>query len=165
MTNSHKKRRLHIDLGGLGYYFFFVQLILVCATGIDHVVNSTLYDFGLQFSWEWFYIYGMFFTLFFIAISCSVSVVYWIFSHKPSKYLAFLLGFTIFLEWTGGFLDLLWFGMEGRLPGPTAVWWWMPFVNWLGLKWTTFHQVLWTLFWLYLLIGLWLLYYFKIRTR
>ena len=141
---------------GMGYFWLFTFGLLVFGTIIDHIVNSTLYDFGLVFSWEWFNAYGLAWTLLWIFIGLRGACLYWFSEDEPSKLFAFNIFITTLAEWIGGFSDIFWFLMEGVLPAPTMVWWWMPFASWLGLEWTIIHHAVYTLAWVVGLSMLWI---------
>lgn len=111
----------------LRYYWASTIALLFFVTVLDHVVNKTLYDFGLQFSWDWFITYG------------SAMLLIWVFAGLRSAFLFYYnspesvrlrISVAILLTdvaiWLGGFLDFLWFLINGILPPVEKVWWWMP---------------------------------------
>lgn len=143
---------------GQGYFWLFIILLLFAGTGLDHLVNSTLYQWGLEFGIEWFLAYGAWFTLIFVAITGAIATVYWFSTddNKRSRFTQFAIVITIMSLWIGGFLDILWFMMSGAFPPFDAVWWWMPFYWLFGIEWTLVHQIIYTTVWFILLIVIWL---------
>jgi hypothetical protein len=142
---------------------FFVAFFLVVLTGIDWVVHSVLYDFGLEFSYSWANPYWVFLGLCFVAAGAVAEMSY--FLHRRIDRKVFLRGSLIF--WTvlsqtlSGNLDLLWFLFNYLFKGVwfpawDAVWWW----HWgslLGLSVTTFWVVVVGLVWNVVLAGVWIL--------
>jgi hypothetical protein len=110
---------------------------------IDFIVNSTLYDHGLQFSYAWALDYWTVYTAVFVLFSVTISLTYWLGSGKTTKDLKLALGIltTVVLLMLGGLQDVLFFILwSGGLPPNNVVWWWVPWVHILG-TWTSITQM------------------------
>ena len=114
-------------------YIFLIslQLCLIFVTGIDFIVHSTLYDYGLIFSNTWAVPYWTLLGLVFFGLAfCSVSA-YNIDRKKINIYKSILVFITIIAEHNGGILDTLWFViyriLNGNWGGAFGNWTWHPY--------------------------------------
>lgn len=146
---------------GIGYVWTVLLSILVTMTVLDFVVNHDLMQYGLVYSLEWFFVYGIVMILIHNLIAVLADVVYWFSTPKGQR--RKLVVVTIFVTliglWGGGFLDFLWFLFEfladGKLLSLTQVWWWMPMYWLLGIEWTTLHHIGYTVVWSIVIGYLW----------
>jgi len=143
----------------LGFFFLGTIALVAAIAYIDFIVNRTLYDYGLKFSWSWAIPYWSALWTTFLIIAALVMTTYWIRREETLRNArtAVLLGITVIL--TSLNFDLLWFAYLWRLPAWNEVWWWYPFYWLLGLKWTTFHQVAFTVAVDSILAGLWAIHF------
>jgi len=110
----------------LVFFVFFVLLF----TRIDYLVNGDFYEFGLQFSWDWYIIWGILYAL----LYQSTIVLLHLF-HRDWRFTiiceSFVLSATqdliFYLVWAPSF--------------PQGQWVWMPYYLWFGF-WTTLNQIL-----------------------
>lgn len=99
---------------------------VVIFTGMDYLVNATLYHFGLIFSNAWWQPYEMFYTLMFqVAILCLVLF---------SRSWRLLVVFEAFVLTAGE--DLVYFGLWNRGVFPAGNWTWSGLYAIFG-SWTT----------------------------
>lgn len=114
---------------------------------IDFIVHGTLYDYGLQFSFEWAIDYWIVYTVAFVVFSVIVSLMYWLGSKKTMKDLKFSLALlaTVNILMMSGLQDVMFYILwAGGLPPNDVVWWWVPWFYIVG-TWTTPMQILLTL--------------------
>ena len=107
----------------------FAVSVLVL-TRIDFLVHSTLYDYGLIFSYSWaveyWYLYAILYQLVIVPLSLWTRNLYFFFAAQ-----AFVLSAT---------QDLFFFGLWcGSFPPETVNWWWMPTYRIFGF-WSTSTQ-------------------------
>jgi len=110
---------------------------------IDYIVHGVLYDYGLNFSYDWAVDYWLTYNLTFLAFSIIVSFSYWFGSNKSAKNLKFAiaLSLTINALAVGGLQDILFFVLwAGGLPPNNVIWWWAPWKYMLG-TWTSLTQI------------------------
>ena len=111
----------------LRYYWVTTLMLMVYLAILDHIVNATLYEFGLIFSWEWFSAYGLCMFMIWVFAGLRSGFLYYFNSAEPDKLkTSIALVVTDIAIWAGGFLDFIWFLIDGKLPAPDRVWWWMP---------------------------------------
>lgn len=94
---------------------------------IDFLVHSTLYNYGLFFSYEWANVYWLIYGLVFVAFSLAVAFVYYLGSKKTltNKKIALALFTSINVLSICGLQDVLFYVLwAGSLPPNTLVWWW-----------------------------------------
>ena len=148
-------KRRHFTL--LFLFFLTGVVIVLSMTQIDFIVHNVLYQYGLNFSMEWASSYWTMLGSVFILVSALIVITYLMGVqeiNKRSLSTGLLLGFSVYV--LGVNLDLLWFTAFLReLPALSEHWWWMPMDGFLGVKWTTLHQILYTLAFNVALIGLW----------
>ena len=107
--------------------FFFGILLF---TRIDFFVNSSLYNFGLQFNENWYGEYTTLYTLCYQLLILSLFVY-----TRNLKFFAFMETFVLTST-----QDLVYFGLwQGAFP--QSEWSWMPFYRIFG-TWTTVNQIL-----------------------
>ena len=110
---------------------------------IDFLVNSTLYEYGLVFSYEWANIYWLTYGLVYVIFSLVIAFVYWFGSPKTTgdkKIVAALL-ISINVLALCGLQDVLFFVLwaEG-LPPNNLNWWWSMWTSVFG-TWNSQMQV------------------------
>jgi hypothetical protein len=94
---------------------------------IDYIVHSTLYNYGLVFSYDWANTYWLTYSLVFFAFGLSMAFSYYMGSQRTfqSKKIAFAIFASINVLALCGFQDMLFFVLwSGSLPSGTLVWWW-----------------------------------------
>jgi hypothetical protein len=114
---------------------------------IDFVVNSTLYNYGLIFSYGWANDYWTAYNAAFVVFSVMVGFIYWFGSRKTTcdKKIVVALLVTINLLAIGGLQDVLYFTLwAGGLPPNNIVWWWSEWIAIFG-TWNSWIQVTFTL--------------------
>jgi hypothetical protein len=111
---------------------FLVASILVF-TGLDFVINNVLYSYGLKFDTAWFMLYSVGYLSLYQLI---LGLIYF----YTRSWTIPLLGETFVLS---GGVDLVYFGVWGRMQFPSGVWAWSGYAMFLGLHWTTTIQVVW----------------------
>lgn len=140
------------------FLFFLTSFVFVLSmTQIDFIVNNVLYQHGLSFSYEWASSYWATLGRVFILVSMLTVITYLMGVKEMNKHtlsMGLLLGFSVYV--LGVNLDLLWLTVFlGEFPVLGAHWWWMPMDGFLGVTWTTLHQIVYTLVFDVALIGLW----------
>ena len=110
---------------------------------IDYVVNSTLYNYGLEFSYGWANTYWVAYNTVFVIFSAMAGFIYWFGSEKTTcdKKVASALIVTINLLALGNLQDVMYFIFwAGGLPPSNVAWWW---TWWNGIfgTWNTDLQV------------------------
>jgi hypothetical protein len=111
-----------------GLLLFFLGVLLF--TRVDFFVNASLYNFGLQFSENWYGEYTALYTLCYQLLILSLAVY-----TRNLKLLVFMEIFVLTCT-----QDLVYFGLwQGAFP--QIDWSWMPFYRIFG-TWTTTHQIL-----------------------
>jgi hypothetical protein len=122
---------------------FFILLFFFLMSRVDFIVNSTLYKYGLTFSYDWANAYWIAFDALFAAFSAMAAYVYWFGSSKTKcdKKIVVALLVTINALALGGLEDVLYFTFwGGGLPADNVVWWWS---QWHGIfgTWNSTMQV------------------------
>ena len=100
---------------------------------IDFIINSVLYNYGLEFSYNWANTYWLTYNFTFVVFSAVAAFIYWLGSPKTScdKKVVVALLVTINLLALGGLQDILYFVFwAGGLPVNNVVWWWS---QWRGV--------------------------------
>ena len=124
--------------------FAFLVLLFFCLMSrMDYVVNSTLYDYGLRFSYEWAEGYWVTYNSIFVAFALAMSCAYWFGSHKTRMDMKFSIALftTIVLLTAGGLQDVIFFVFwAGGLPPNNVVWRWSPLTNLVG-TWNSTIQI------------------------
>jgi hypothetical protein len=123
-----------------------VLLFFGLMSRMDYIVNSTLYSYGLRFSYNWAWEYWITYNAIFIAFALVVSFAYWFGSHKTRRDMkfSFALLITIVLLAVGGLQDVIFFVFwGGGLPPSNVVWWWVPWINLIG-TWNSVIQIIFT---------------------
>jgi hypothetical protein len=115
----------------------------VLMSRIDYIVNATLYEFGLRFSYVWANDYWITYNAIFVMFAVMIAVVYWIGSKKTRSDLkvSAALFVTVNLLTLGGLQDIMFFLLwGGGLPSINVVWWWAPWTIITG-TWNSMIQV------------------------
>jgi hypothetical protein len=112
----------------IGVSVFAAGILLL--TKLDHIVNRTLYDFGLQFSMDWYWQYSV---VYLMLLQGLVLLAYLVSRSRKLPLLAeaFVLS---------GTQDLVYFGLWNGGVFPDGQWSWTPSF-WIFGAWTTAHQV------------------------
>jgi hypothetical protein len=134
---------------------------------IDFIVNSTLYEHGLQFSYAWALDYWTVYTAVFVLFSATISMMYWLGSSKTARDLKLALGIlvTVVVLMLSGLQDVMFFVLwKGGLPPNNVVWWWVPWVHIFG-TWTSLTQIVATTTTLVALAAVWVTVYTKQAPR
>jgi hypothetical protein len=120
-----------------------IMLFFTLMSRIDYIVHATLYQYGLQFSYDWANSYWFTYNALFVLFAVMAGVTYWLASNKTTRDLKLslaLLGTIVFLA-LGGLQDILYFTLwGGGLPPTSIVWWWVPWANILG-TWNSQMQI------------------------
>lgn len=150
-------RILKTNEGQIGAVILLFQLWLIFITALDHLVHDTLYDFGLQFSYEWADPYWILLSLIWTTTVILAVYSYWIGRNRNmrNKITAFRIGFTFFGEWIGSFLDTLFFVLKGRIPAENRMWWWNPYHRFFGVPWHTSTQYAYNMVWAVIIVAVW----------
>lgn len=133
-------------LAGYKKAILLVVLILLffcLMSRMDYVVNSTLYSYGLRFSYDWAWEYWITYNAIFVAFALVVSCAYWFGSHKTRRDMKFSIALlmTIVLFTVGGLQDVMFFVFwAGGLPPSNVAWWWAPWINLMG-TWNSLIQI------------------------
>lgn len=110
---------------------------------LDFLVHSSLYNYGLVFSYEWANTYWLIYGIAFFAFSLMACFVYWASSPKTfhTKKVAACILLTINLLAIGGLQDLIYFAIwDGGLPTAGVEWWWSYWTYVFG-TWNTPMQI------------------------
>lgn len=110
---------------------------------IDYIVHSTLYQFGLKFSYDWANTYWLTYSLVFCMFGLTMAFCYYMGSPKTvqNKKIAIAIFTSINVLALCGLQDLLFFVLwAGSLPQGTLVWWWSMWTYLFG-TWNTQMQV------------------------
>ena len=107
------------------------SIAVVLYTGIDYLIHSDLYRYGLQYDDFWFWKSQI---LYFVLYQVLLLALY--FYNRNWRLMLVLEIFTI----TGG-PDLIFFSLWDRMSFPNGDWTWMLMYKLLG-RWTTMMQVM-----------------------
>ena len=122
MKTEMKRRNI------LAVLLFFLGVLLF--TRIDFLINNSLYNYGLNFSENWYFEYTSLYALCYQLLILSLFVY--------SRSLKLLASMEVFALTSTQ--DLVYFGLwQGSFP--TIEWSWMLFYRIFG-SWTTVHQIL-----------------------
>lgn len=113
---------------------------------IDFIVHSTLYNYGLQFSYQWANEYWIVYCVLFFNFSFLVGFMYWLGSNKNERDRKVSIALTVSMSLLAlaGTADIMVFVLwVGRLPPENVMWWWAPWYHIFGV-WTTFMQLVFT---------------------
>ncbi|MFQ5758726.1 MAG: hypothetical protein ACE5IF_03530 [Candidatus Bathyarchaeia archaeon] len=119
--------------------FLFFSLM----SRIDFIVHSTLYNYGLQFSYQWANEYWIAYCAVFFSFSLLIGFMYWLGSNKNKRdrKISLALTTTVNLLTIAGTADLMMFLLwAGRLPPENVIWWWTPWYQIFGV-WTSSLQL------------------------
>ena len=111
-------------------------LSVVVLTGLDYIVNMTLYDYGLEFSMKWAMTYWTFYALAYqlIVLGC------W----RITRDTRVLFALELFV--LSGTQDLVFFSLWNGGAYPPGDWTWLPFY-WVFGRWNTTDQLVWSAMW------------------
>jgi hypothetical protein len=139
-------------LGTSKSWFILVLAVFLSVTGLDFVVNSILYSYGLGFSYVWYVPYqvGLSVTIF----SVCVLVAWQSYEDTASMDVAFKRGLTLFLAHLGGLIDWIFFLIYNGGRVYSGEWTWMWQYSLLG-TWNWKLQGIWSLSFLVLILGVW----------
>jgi hypothetical protein len=102
---------------------------ILLLTKLDHIINSTLYGYGLKFSTDWYWQYSV---VYFVLLQ-GVVVLLYVFARRREILLlceAFVLS---------GTQDFIYFGVWNGGVFPEGQWNWTPYY-WMFGSWTTASQ-------------------------
>ena len=129
-------------LKGLGVILsIFVYFCLM--SRIDFIVHQDLYNYGLQFSYEWANEYWIAYFASYAYFSIVIGFINWLASNRTRKDLKVSLGLiaTVNLLLIGGLADIIFFSLwAGGLPPDSVMWWWVPWYQIFGV-WTSSMQI------------------------
>jgi hypothetical protein len=139
-------------LGTSKGWVILVLAVFLSVTGLDFVVNSILYSYGLDFSYVWYVPYqiGLSVTVF----SVCVLVAWQSYEDTASMDVAFKRGLTLFLAHLGGLIDWIFFLVYNGGRVYSGEWTWMWQYSLLG-SWNWKLQGIWSLSFLVLILGVW----------
>ena len=139
----------------LRYYWTTTIGLLFFITILDHIVNATLYEYGLTFSWKWFSAYGLCMFMIWAFAGLRSGFLYYYNSPEPNRLkTSIAITVTDISIWCGGFLDFLWFIIDGEIPALDRVWHWMPQAQ-LIPNYNTAHHAIYVGIWTLALAILW----------
>lgn len=129
-----------------------VLFVFLCITGLDFVVNSILYSYGLSFSLGWYipYMVGLSVTIF----SISGLVMWQSYTDIKDLGVAFKRGSIIFLAHFGGLIDCLYFMVYNGGKVHSGEWTWM-WQYWLFGTWNWNLQLIWSFSFLLIILSIW----------
>ena len=132
-------------------WLLIVLAIFLSITGLDFVVNSILYSYGLNFSSVWYipYLVGISATIF----SICVLVVWQSYEDTGNVSVALRRGSILLLAHIGGLIDCLYFLVYNGGRVPLGEWTWM-WQYWLFGTWNWTLQVIWSFSFFLLIICL-----------
>jgi len=133
-------------------WLLIVLVVFLSITGLDFVVNSILYSYGLGFSLTWYipYLVGLSVTIFSI---CGL-VMWQSYEDTGNVCVALKRGAVLFLAHFGGLIDCLYFLVYSGGRVPLGEWTWM-WQYWLFGTWNWTLQAIWSFSFLVLILGLW----------
>jgi hypothetical protein len=145
------------------FYLLFVQLALITITGIDWIIHSLLYHFGLQFSYVWAIPYWCLLNILFWIIAFLSVSAYFIDREPINKIKGLAVFGTSMIEFYFNILDSLFFLIErvvtGQWGNAFTNWWWSPF-SWIFGYWDLSSNIILNIIGIIIIITIW----FKIRT-
>lgn len=124
---------------------------------LDFIVHGTLYEYGLEFSYDWAVEYWIVYIATFVVFSLVLGSMYWLGSGKTGKDLKFSIALSlsviilVVVALQDVMVYILW---VGNLPPGDFVWWWSPWSRLVG-GWTTSMQIALTLAGLVATLFLW----------
>jgi hypothetical protein len=120
-----------------------ILLFFCLMSRIDYVVNASLYNYGLRFSYDWARGYWATYSAIFVVFAVMMSYVYWLGSVKTRRdaKISISILVTIVLLMVGGLQDIMFFVFwAGGLPPTNVVWWWSPWTSLVG-TWNSMIQI------------------------
>ena len=144
------RREPHLSTSN--WWILIVLIVFLCITGLDFVVNSILYSYGLGFSFGWYipYLVGLSVTI----LSICGLVMWQSYEDTGNMSVALKRGLIIFLAHFGGLIDCLYFLVfnGGRMHLGEWTWMWQ---YWLFGTWNWTLQAIWSFSFLLLIAILW----------
>lgn len=127
-------------------HILILQIALVVMTGIDFIMHTILYEYGLVFSYIWAIPYWNLLTIMFLMFGL-IGISGYLVDRKKVSWKKLLLVFvTIQIEYYGGFLDTIYFVIAKLFRGWSfnwsINWWWSPFYRWFGIEWNLQRNVI-----------------------
>jgi hypothetical protein len=116
---------------GIAAIFFAISVLLF--TGLDFLVNSTLYGFGLQFNDGWYSPYTLLYSLLYQIIIVCLG-----FYCKSWRFLIVAESFVL-----SGTQDIVYFALWNHGVFPVDAWSWI-MASRIGITWTTQLQFVWS---------------------
>jgi len=134
------------------WWLLIVLVIFFSITGLDYIVNSTLYSYGLNFNTVWYipYLIGISATIF----SICVLVSWQSYEDTGNSSVALKRGSILLLAHIGGLIDCLFFLIYNRGIIPSGEWTWM-WQYWLFGTWNWTLQAIWSGSFLFLILLIW----------
>ena len=133
-------------------WLLIVLFFFLCITGLDFVVNSVLYSYGLDFSYAWYIPYQVGLSV--TVLSICVLVAWQSYEDMRSVNVALKRGSTLFLAHLGGLIDCLFFLVYNGGRVYLGEWTWM-WQYWLIGTWNWTLQAIWSISFLMLIVGVW----------
>lgn len=141
----------------LKYYWVTTLGLLFFLTVLDHTVNTVMYRYGLVFSWDWFFVYGLAMFMIWVFAGLRGGFLYY-FNSVEEKMQKLKVSVAIVVTdisiWVCGYLDFIYFMLDGAFPAVDKVWWWMPQSRLIG-GYGVVHHAVWVACWTVLLVVLW----------
>ena len=139
-------------MGSSDCWLLMVLVVFLSITGLDFVVNSILYSYGLQFSFAWYipYLLGISVTV----LSMTILIMWQSYADTGNVGVAFKRGSTLVLAHLGGLIDCFYFLVYSGANVPMGEWTWM-WQYWIFGTWNWILQTIWSFSFLLLIIGLW----------
>lgn len=144
-------------------FVFLTVLFFALMSKIDFIVHSTLYSYGLKFSYDWANTYWLTYSLVYSAFGLTMAFCYYAGSSKQfqNKKVAFAIFCSINVLAICGLQDLLFFLLwAGSLPSGALVWWWSMWTYVFG-TWNSQMQLALTGLGFVLIAATWLLTFYK----
>lgn len=139
----------------LRYYWATTLSLFFVLTILDHLVNSTFYKHGLIFSYDWFLVYGA--CMFLLRAFCGLRLGFIVYENSHPQVRLWKSSAVMLTElslWMGGYLDFIWFIIDGAFPSMEKIWWWMPQSHFI-FEYNIFAHSLYTLGWILILAAVW----------
>ena len=144
-------------LKGLGVALS-ILLYFCLMSRIDFIVHQDLYNYGLQFSYEWANEYWITYFASYTYFSIVIGFIYWLASNRTRNDLKVSAGLviTVNLLQIGGLADIIFFSLwAGGLPSNSIMWWWTPWYQIFGV-WTSSMQTILVAFMSLIVASMWI---------
>jgi hypothetical protein len=133
-------------------WFTLVLVVFLSLTAVDFVVNNVLYSYGLRFSYSWYILYQVGFSM--VIFSICFLVVWQSYEDTASVNVALKRGLTLFFAHLGGLIDCLFFLVYNGGQVYSGEWTWMWQYTLFG-TWNWKLQTIWSFGFLVLTLALW----------